>query len=163
MAASKPGYLRPVGEWNFEEVTVKVGKMVHSYKRFHGRLLAKGRLKSDDELRELSYSVYETQKGKFAVYVRDSPNWNYYSDPKRWQRDERSERDRQRHSDYRSHRWSYRGHGDDWSPWPTNEYDYRLEVYEALDQLKENVPHELYEAVVQAVNGDPDGAEFLDI
>ncbi len=44
-----------------------------------------------------------------------------------------------------------------------NEYDHRLEVYETLDELKDNVPEELYEAVAHALKGDPDGAEFLDI
>jgi hypothetical protein len=36
-------------------------------------------------------------------------------------------------------------------------------VYDTLDGLKDNVPQELYEAVDQALKGDPDGVEYLDI
>src|SRR5947209_13077271 len=36
----------------FEEVTVKVGKIAHSYKRFRGRLLAKGRVRDQNEMRD---------------------------------------------------------------------------------------------------------------
>ena len=37
------------------------------------------------------------------------------------------------------------------------------EVYDTLDELKDNVPQELYEAVAQALKGDLDGVEYLDI
>lgn len=131
----------------FEEVTVKVGKNVHSYKRFMGRLLAKGRIRSQDYTREVSYSVFQTQKGKLVVYIKDYPNWNYWSDAGK------------HYKDWSYCNWSQR----DWSPWPSTEYDYRMEVYETPEELKENVPQELYEAVIQALKGDPDGAEFLDI
>lgn len=43
------------------------------------------------------------------------------------------------------------------------DYEYRLEVYDTLNELKDNVPQELYEAVAQALKGEPDGVEFLDI
>ena len=55
--------------------------------------------------------------------------------------------------------WSHR----DWSQWPNTEHEFRLEVYNALDELKDDVPQELYEAVAQALKGDPDGVEDLDI
>lgn len=130
----------------FEEITVKVGKNVHSYKRFLGRLLAKGRIRGQNNTRDVSYSVFQTKKSKLAVYIRDYPNWNYWSEKGQ------------------SCDWSYRNSShQDWSHWPTNEYEYRLEVYDAPEELKDNVPQELYEAVVQALKGDPDGAEFLDI
>ncbi|TME65527.1 MAG: EXLDI protein [Chloroflexi bacterium] len=94
----------------FEEVTVKVGKIAHSYKRFRGRLLAKGRVRDQNEMRRTVYDVYQTVKGKLALYVRGAPN-----------------------------------------------------LYETLDELKDNVPLELYEAVAQALKGDPEGVEYLDI
>jgi EXLDI family protein len=72
--------------------------------------------------------------------VRGAPNWE---NPKTWS--------------YRN--WSHR----DWSQWPNTDYEYRLEVYETLDELKDNVPLELYEAVAQALKGDPEGVEYLDI
>lgn len=55
--------------------------------------------------------------------------------------------------------WSHR----DWSQWPNTEHEFRLEVYNALDELKDDVPQELYEAVAQALKGDADGVEDLAI
>jgi EXLDI family protein len=124
----------------FEEITIKVGKIAHSYKRFQGRLLAKGRVREQNETRRIVYEVYQTAKGKLAVYVRSAPNWE---NPKTWS--------------YKN--WSHR----DWSQWPNTDYEFRLEVYDELDELKDNVPLELYEAVAQALKGDPDGVEYLDI
>src|SRR5437763_15701369 len=65
----------------FEEVTVKVGKIAHSYKRFRGRLLAKGRVRDQNEMRRTVYDVYQTVKGKLALYARGAPNWE---NPKSW-------------------------------------------------------------------------------
>ena len=93
--------------------------------------------------RDVSYRVYQTAKGKLALYVRNLPNWNYWSNPKSW---------------------SYRNYEHrDWSYWSQEEQEYRFEVYDTVEQLAGNVPQELYEAVVQALRGDPDGVEFLDI
>jgi EXLDI family protein len=124
----------------FEEITVKVGKIAHSYKRFRGRLLAKGRVRNQNETRRTVYDVYQTAKGKLALYVRGAPDWE---NPKIWS--------------YKN--WSHR----EWSQWPNTDYEFRLEVYETLDELKDNVPLELYQAVAQALKGDPDGVEYLDI
>ncbi len=151
----------------FEEITVKVGKITHSYKRFRGRLLAKGHVREQNDSsdvsydvtinkfgskakasehngsRDVSYRVYQTAKGKLALYVKNLPNWNYWSNPKSW---------------------SYRNYEHkDWSYWSPEEQEYRFEIYDTLDQLAGNVPQELYEAVVQALRNDPDGVEFLDI
>lgn len=151
----------------FEEVTVKVGKIAHSYKRFRGRLLAKGRVREQNNpwdvsyditvnkfgskakaseqngSRDISYRVYQTAKGKLALYVRNLPDWNSWSNPKSW---------------------SYRNYEHrDWSYWSQEEQEYRFEVYDTVEQLAGNVPQELYETVVQALRGDPDGVEFLDI
>lgn len=129
----------------FEEVTVKVGKHVHSLKRFQGRLLAKGSVPEKNETRKVSYNVYQTPKGNLVVHIKTSPNWNYWS----------------------SHRGrSRRGRPDDWSDtdWSSRGYEYRLEVYPSLEELEFNVPPELHEAVAQILNGDnPDGVEVLDI
>src|SRR2546421_2925922 len=107
----------------FEEATVKVGKIAYSYKRFRGRLLAKGRVHEQNETRRIVYEVYQTAKGKLALYVRSAPDWG---NPKTWS--------------YRN--WSHR----DWSQWPNTEHEFRLEVYDTLDGLQDNVPEELYEA-----------------
>ena len=60
---------------------------------------------------------------------------------------------------YINKNWSHK----EWSEWPNTDYEYRLEVYDTLDELNDNVPQELYEAVAQALKGEPDGVEFLDI
>jgi EXLDI family protein len=124
----------------FEEVTVKVGKIAHSYKRFRGRLLAKEHVRDQSQTRRTVYEIYQTARGKLAVYIRNAPNWET------------------------SKTWSYRNllHYD-WSQWPGTEYEFCLEVYESFEELRGNVPQELYEAVAQALKGDPDGVEFLDI
>ncbi len=150
-------------EKGFEEVTVKVGKIAPSYKRFRGRLLAKGHVREPDDsfrvsinkhgskamaseqndARDISYRVYQTAKGKLALYVRNLPNWNYWSNPKSWS--------------YRNYEHT------DWTNWSQEEQEFRFEVYETVEQLQGNVPQELYEAVSQALRGGPNGVEFLDI
>ena len=137
----------------FEEITIKVGKVARSYKRFQGRLLAKGRVREQNETRRIVYEVYQTAKGKLAVYIRNAPYWE---NPKTWSSENWSHRD---WSQWSYKNWSHR----DWSQWPNTDYEFRLEIYDELDELKDNVPQELYEAVAQALKGDPEGVEYLDI
>jgi EXLDI family protein len=63
-----------------------------------------------------------------------------------------------------------RSHSDDWSRWEQWGHDwasyyeddeYRLDVFDTLDELKEHIPEELYEAIVRHVNGED--VEILDI
>jgi EXLDI family protein len=150
----------------FEEITVKVGKIAHSYKRFRGRLLAKGRVFEQNDTRRIVYEVYQTAKEKLALYVRSAPNWE---NPKTWSYevnvDYPMDSDSSPNWENPPGRstWSYRNWSHhDWSQWPNREYEFRLSVYETLDELKDNVPQELYEAVAQALKGE-DGAEYLDI
>lgn len=69
--------------------------------------------------------------------------------------------------DVNSEDWS---HSDDWSYWEQWRHDwasyygddeYRLDVFDTLDELKEHIPEELYEAIVRHVNGED--VEILDI
>ncbi|RIH81578.1 EXLDI protein [Calidithermus terrae] len=55
-------------ERGFRDVEVKVGKIAHVQKRFKGRLLVKGRL-SERRAPLKEYEVYETAKGRVAVYT----------------------------------------------------------------------------------------------
>lgn len=116
----------------YEEVTVKVGKIAYSQKRFTGRLLAKGRILGPQHPRLESISAYHTAKGKFAVHIKSSPNWDYQP----------------------------RKHSDD-AYWTDEREEFRLEIYESLDELREHLPDELYQATTQALNEDP--IETLDI
>ncbi|WP_069804766.1 EXLDI protein [Thermogemmatispora onikobensis] len=125
----------------FGEVTVRVGTVARVYKRFLGRLLARGLSRQPERGREMLYRVYLTRKGKFAVYVREGPDWN---DWRYWSRQDCQSRG--------------------WACWP-QDYDYRLEVYDSLEELGAHLPAELYEAVCQVIKADQedDGVEFLDI
>src|ERR1700690_3376836 len=57
------------------EIIVKVGKNTYTQKRFTGQLLAKGAYPTSDEMRREVIEVYQTAKGKFAVYIRNTFNW----------------------------------------------------------------------------------------
>lgn len=117
---------------DYEEITVKVGRIAYSQKRFMGRLLAKGRLMGPQSPRVEGINVYQTAKGKFAVHIKSTPNWDYHP--------------RDNHT------------GEHWTD---ERDDYRLDVYDTLEQLKENVPAELFQAAAQSLNEDP--IETLDI
>jgi EXLDI family protein len=128
----------------FSEVTVEVGnKTASSLKRFYGRVLARGRVLDQNETRRISYTIYQTQKGKLAVYMKDTPNWNYWS-----QRPKRSRQDYEKAA---------------WIDWSGESSEYRLDIYENVDELEFNVPPELFEAAKQALRGEEGGVEFLDI
>lgn len=154
---------------SFEEVTVKVGKVAHTYKTFWGKLLAKGRVRAAKG-RHVRYEVYQTRKGKLALYTRSGLDWG---DPEAWSRhwsgknwDVDVDVDVDVNVDPHRKEWSYRhwsGKNWDWSQWPNKDSECRLEVYENLDELKGNVPQDFFEAVQQALQVGPDGSEFLDI
>jgi EXLDI family protein len=110
----------------YEEITVKVGKIAYSQKKFTGRLLAKGRVLDPKKPRHESFSVYHTAKGKFAVHVKSTPNWDYH--PSKHEED---------------------------SYWVDERDDYRLDVYDSLGELRLSVPDELYQASALALNEDP--------
>jgi len=125
---------REVRSEGFHEITVKVGSVAYTRKRFLGRLIAKGRVNTSGGRRE-ALEVYQTAKGKLVLYIKDVPNW-YYGSSRR---------------DYDEAEWSV------WSGGGA----YRLEVFERLEELKEHIPEELYQAVEQGLS-DSQG-EFLDI
>jgi len=161
---------------------VKVGKTVLSYKSCWGRLLATG--PRGVQNRHTRYDVYQTRKGKLALYVRVRPDWAEWDNPEAWSRryrwgDPEGKTPHKAGKDWDIDvdvnvnvphsdplEWSYRhwsGKNWDWSLWPDTSNEYRLEVYESFDELQGHVPRELYEAVSQALQVGPDGSEFLDI
>jgi EXLDI family protein len=137
----------------FQEITVAVGKgRPYVHKRFRGRLLSKRRLALSSKARMLVLEIYQTAGGRFAVYSRNLPNWDW-SGPARhkhqkhgggwdwdWDRD-----------------WSVSGWGEAFEP-----EERRLDVFENLDALKEAVPEEMYESVVRYLR-QGDDIEELDI
>ena len=144
----------------YEDITIKVGKG-HPYiqQQFRGRLLAKRHVKLANEMRILIMNVYQTAKGHFAVYTRNQPSWNWTD----WSH-------RQPRKSRQGGNWDWDwdwSHGDksshssqDWSAY-YEDVEMRLDVYDTLDDLKENIPEELYDAITRYLRGGE--IEILDI
>ena len=87
-------------------------------KRFHGQLIVEQRVRTPDGAQSVSYRVYRTEKGRYAVWSKIAPNWV----GAQWQE------------------WVARsGWMDEW--WRTES---RLDVYESLEDLQGNIPDALY-------------------
>ncbi len=140
-----------------QEITIAVGKgRPYVQKRFRGRLLTKRRLALGNKARMLVMEIYQTAGGRFAVYSRNLPNWDWSG---------HSRHEHQKHQ--RSHNggwdwdwdwdWSVSGWGAAFEP-----EERRLDVFENLDTLKEAIPAEMYESVARFLQ-QGDDIEFLDI
>ena len=138
----------------YGEIVVKVGEHgLFTQKQFSGRELAKLRLPDPRAPRTSVLVVYETAKGRLALYTRTFDDWSA------WGR-----------------RWSEKHHqavivpntpgGDtewpsEWSSWPSQGSANRLDVYQTVDELREHIPPELHAAVMRALSGNE--IEILDI
>lgn len=136
----------------FEEITVKVGKgRPYLQQQFRGRVLAKRRLHVQNGSKALTLVVYQTAKGRFALYTKNTPDWSGWSNKSNWTRKSRNAR-----SD-----WDYDWDWDvDWSSYFEDD-EHRLDVFDTLDDLKEHIPEELYEAILRYINQED--VEVLDI
>ena len=139
----------------YEDITVKVGKgRPYLQQQFRGRLIAKRRLRISNDVRMLTMIVYQTAKGRFAVYTKNQASWSNWSHrgPKKSGKGDNWDWD-----------WDW-SHGDqssnDWSSYYEDD-ELRLDVYDTLDDLKENIPEELYDTIVRYLKGDD--VEILDI
>jgi EXLDI family protein len=145
----------------FEEITVKVGKgQPFIQQQFRGRLLAKRHIKMANEARMLTINVYQTAKGRFAVYTRNQPNWSNWSG--RWSKKSKIVPGKGWDVNVdvdvswpQGHQSSY-----DWSAY-YEDMELRLDVYDTLDDLKESIPEELYDAITRYLRGGE--VEILDI
>lgn len=124
----------------FKDITVKVGNEVYTQKRFNGRLLAKGRFHGSNKKRYEILEVYQTHKNNIVLYVRDTPDWSSWTKPA-----------------YSPQEWAERSNwnADDWRG------RFTFEVFEALEQIRERVPAELYQVAEQNLHHGP--VEVLDI
>lgn len=109
-------------ESGFREITIRVGSIAPTRKRFLGRVLAKGQTREQNGATKVTYKVFLTMRGKFALYVEDvadtsSPTW-----------------------------WTFKVRN------PRPEEVFRFKVFDAAEDLKGAVPQELYTAVLQAIN-----------
>jgi len=107
------------------EIVVKVGKNTYTQKRFVGQLLARGVYTPADEARREVIDVYQTVKGKFALYSRNVPDWGRNWKKVNW--DEES--------------WGERS-------------EFTLEIFESIDELKNHIPGDLFYAVKLKSTGD---------
>lgn len=116
----------------YDEVVVSVGPGVGRKQRFSGVLLAEwGRSTS---VRAEVYRVYRTRKGKFAVHIERTPAWTTGPDAEKWST-------------------GWRAWVGNWSSnqtWGFTPGDATLQVAGSLDELRDMVPHELYELVAAA-------------
>ncbi|HLH62858.1 MAG TPA: EXLDI protein [Ktedonobacteraceae bacterium] len=141
----------------FEEITVSVGKgRPYLRKQFRGRIIARRRLSVQDDTRWLVLTVYQTAKGRFALYTRYTANWSGWSNRQR--KASKSKRAYEEGSQW-DWEWNWDISSHDWSS--AYEDERRLEVFETLEELKEQIPEELYEAIAQYLKGGD--LEILDI
>ncbi len=74
----------------FEEITVRVGKgRPYLTKQFRGRLLAKRRIRVQNGTRILTLILYQTAKGRFAIYTKNTASWSDWSQSSKWSRNHR--------------------------------------------------------------------------
>ena len=140
----------------YGEVVVKVGEHgLFTQKQFSGRELAKLRLPDPDAPRASVLVVYETAKGRLALYTRTSADWSAWG--RRWsEKQHKAKSTPNKPGGDQDLSWDW-----DWSSWPSQDSMHRLDVYQSVDELREHVPPELHAAVVRALSGNE--IEILDI
>lgn len=122
----------------FEDITVKVGKFPpYQTKQFKGRLLGKKQVLIHGGMRQLTITVYQTMKNKFAVRSKNIPNWSYWSNKAEQEWDEIA------------------------LPAYDENKELTLDVYDTVTELQRHIPDDLYEAIVHALSGED--IEILDI
>ncbi len=109
-------------ESGFREITIRVGSIAPVRKRFLGRLLAKGQTREQKGATDVTYKVFLTMRGKFALHVEDVGNT---ASGEWWVLKTRNSRP---------------------------DEVYRFDVFDTVEDLKHAVPQEVYIAVLQAMN-----------
>jgi EXLDI family protein len=158
------------GEQGYTEITVRVGdKGTYTMKRFLGRPLAHRRVREAGSSRVIRYRVFQTAKGKLVLYTKISPDWN---DPSQWWSagnwdvdvdvdvDVGSSGGHEPWTTMRDFLSASLQQGGRWSGWSEGS-EYRLQVFDTPEELRQHVPSELYEAVLHALRGPE--IEDLDI
>ena len=144
--------LERIRQGGFEEITVKVNPDgLFTKKRFQGRLLTRMRFRveRDGTNRVVTYMVYLTSKGNWAVLVKDVPGWWYHpTEMKQWRE--------QKREDWEEFGWGAEG-------WTDQEYTYRLDVYKTEEEMQAHIPEQVYSSVCRTMNGEGGDVEVLDI
>lgn len=157
-------------ERGFQEFRLMVGaRKAYSVKRFIGRELARRRARDEQTGRVTSHTVFQTARGRFALYTQSSPDWMGWATgwAGDWGVDVDVDVDPTRGSRWRVRKGRDRVSGgvnwagrQDWSVWIEGD-ERQLDVYETLDDMKPHIAPELLSDVTQALRGEED--EFLDI
>lgn len=145
----------------FEEVTVRVGEPgLRTSRRFTGRRLVRWSHHTGRGKVEI-FSVYRTVKDRYAVHLRRDPDWGYgdrrYQAPEGWD----VEQDWSDPATWDWSNWSQKSGRSGESPAWWEPGVYQLDVYDDLAELREHVPPELAELVVQ--HGGVPAVQDLDI
>jgi len=136
----------------FEEIIVKVGKgRPYLTKQFRGRIIAKRRIQLQNRARLLTIVVYQTAKGRFALYTKNTANWSDWSQSSRWSGKSTGDWNWD---------WDYDSSNYDWSSYFEDD-ERRLDVFNTFDELKDAIPEELYTSIAQYLGGED--VEILDI
>jgi IS605 OrfB family transposase len=118
IATALKRFVSESGDESGEIVVTVTEDGAHAKKRFRGQLILEQRVRTPDGAQTVSYRLYRTEKGRYAVWSRTAPNWS----GAQWQA------------------WAERtGWQDEW--WRAES---RLDVYESLEDLQGNVPDVLY-------------------
>ena len=99
----------------------------------------------------LTLVVYQTAKGRFAIYTKNTASWSDSSQSSKWSRKSAGDWNWD---------WDYDSSNYDWSSYFEDD-EHRLDVYDTLDELKDKIPEELYESIVKYMCGED--VEILDI
>ena len=113
----------------FEEITVRVGTGGGRRQRFVGVLLVEWRRSTSE--REETYRIYRSRSGKYVVHLKRSPESVWTAGP-----------------DGQATGW--RRHFARDQQWGTLPKTASLQVFEDLESLRDQVPHELYTLVEAA-------------
>jgi EXLDI family protein len=143
-------------ESGFGETLVKVGENgLFTQKQFAGRELAKLRIPDLQSGRTTLLVVYQTIRGRLALYTRTSADWSAWGQAwaEKWRKQQLKMHNHDDDVDW--------GESWGWSSWNSKGSVYRLDVYESADELRDHVPSELHAAVVRALGGNE--IEILDI
>jgi EXLDI family protein len=127
----------------YDEITVRVGPGRRRRQRFSGVLL--GEWGRSTRQRVEVFRVYRARTGKFVVHVERSAEWTTGPDSEKW-----------------SSGWrSWVGNWSSDQTWGFTPEESTLHIADTLDELRELLPAELYDAVADAADQPP--VEDLDI
>ena len=115
IATALKRFVSESGEESGEIVVTVTEEGAQAKKRFRGQLIVEQRVRTPDGAQTVSYRVYRTEKGRYAVWSKTGPTWS----GSQWQ-------------------WLTDWQGEWWRA------ESRLDVYESLEDLQGNIPDALY-------------------